>query len=265
MRRTIYLLGFFLSFLYAVSSYAAAVFELVTGDVRAGPDSGRASAVRKDQRIEAGTVVTTGAKSVALLRFDDGQALALTENSEVKVAEYAYTQADPRRDRSVFDLVKGAMRSVSGALAQRSPAAYALRIPQATIGVRGTDFMVGLVNPAYMQVTQGAIGVTNAAGSATFTAVSTAMVQSSTVLATSIPASALPPSISSAFSQLGAMPIAGVGAGAGGASAAASGGLGAGAIGAIAAAIAAAVAVASQDDSSATPGTTGTTGTTGTK
>ena len=106
MRRAIYLFSFFFTLLYAVSGYAAAVFELVTGDVRAGPASERVAPVRKDQRIEAGSVVSTGAKSVALLRFDDGQAIALTENSEIKVSEYSYAQADPKEDRSVFEQVR---------------------------------------------------------------------------------------------------------------------------------------------------------------
>jgi hypothetical protein len=37
-------------------------------------------------------------------------------------------------------------------------------MPQATIGIRGADFMVVLVNPAYLPVLRGAVGVTNAAG-----------------------------------------------------------------------------------------------------
>lgn len=272
MRRVLLSFSFVLSLCFAAGAYAAAVFELVSGDVRAGPSSDKVATVQVQQRVATGTVITTGPKSTTILRFDDGQALALTENSEVRIAEYAYVQAEPAKDRSVFDLVKGVMRSVSGALAQRSPAAYAVRAPQATIGIRGTDYMLGLVNPAYFSVVNGTIAVTNAAGTAAFTAGATGMVATATTLATSIAATALPASISTAFSQLGALPMAGAaatGAGAGtsaGASAAgaAAGGLGVGAISAIAAAVAAAVAISSSDDTTATTGTTGTSGTTGT-
>ena len=274
MRPAVLLFGFIVSAFFAAGAYAAAVFELVSGDVRAGPAADRTATIQTRQRVATGTVVTTGPKSTTILRFDDGQALALTENSEVRIAEYAFVQAEPAKDRSVFDLVKGAMRSVSGAIAQRSPAAYSVRAPQATIGIRGTDYMLGLVNPAYFSVLNGTIAVTNAAGTAAFTAGATGMVASAATLATSIAATALPASISTAFSQLGALPMAGAaatGAGAGtsaGASAAgaAAGGLGVGAISAIAAAVAAAVAVTSSDDAAVAPtGTTGTTGTSGTR
>jgi ferric-dicitrate binding protein FerR (iron transport regulator) len=45
-----------------------------------------------------------------------------------------------------------------------------LSTPQATIGVRGTDFMVMLTNPSFVSVLRGAIEVRNAAGTATFSA-----------------------------------------------------------------------------------------------
>ena len=57
-------------------------------------------------------------------------------------------------------IMKGAMRSVSGLIGARSRNSFALRVPQATIGIRGTDFMVALVNPAYMSVLNGAIAAT---------------------------------------------------------------------------------------------------------
>lgn len=266
MRRVAYALAFVFSLLYSVSGLAAAVFETVVGDVKAGPSATQLAAASVGERVDPGAVVATGKGGLALLRFDDGQAVAVAENTEFKVAEYTYVPNDPKQDRSVFDLVKGVLRSVSGALAHRSPQNFALRIPQATIGVRGTDFMAGLANQGYMQVTQGAISVTNAAGSVTFTAGTTATVASATTLATSIAASALPASIASSFSQLGSLTIAGAagagaGAGAGAASGAAAGGITVGAVSAVAAAVAAAVAVSS---STSTPGTTSTTGTTGT-
>ncbi len=188
----------------------------------------------------------------------------LNENSEFRVTQYSFSKDEPKSDKFVFELLKGAMRSVSGLLTRRNPQAYTLRTPQATIGIRGTDFMVALVNPAFMSVLNGAIGVTNQAGSATFAAGSTATVPSATVLPTSIPASSLPASVASSFSQLSAVSVS-VGTGATGAEAsgAATGGLAPAALG-VAGAIAAGLIGAASDDNP-TPGTTGTTGTTGTR
>jgi hypothetical protein len=40
----------------------------------------------------------------------------------------------------LLDLVKGGMRAVTGAIAQRRPEAYKVRTPVATLGVRGTEY-----------------------------------------------------------------------------------------------------------------------------
>jgi hypothetical protein len=83
-----------------------------------------------------------------------------------------------------------------------------LRVPQATIGIRGTDFMVALVNPAYVNVVSGAISATNGGGAVVFGAGSIGQVASASALAVPIPASALPAAASSAFSNLAAAQVA---------------------------------------------------------
>ena len=276
-------LMFFFCMLLSMPALAAALIESASGNVRAGVTANTATAVRKDQRINPGTVIVTGPKSLTILRFDDGQAIVLQENSEFKISQYSFVRNDPKRDSFVVDLFKGALRSVSGLLGQRSAGAYAVRIPQGTIGIRGTDFMVALVNPAYMSVLSGSIGVTNAAGAAAVAAGTTATVASATTLAATIAATALPASVAASFSQLSSIAIsagagaagtgagtgagggagAGAGAGAGGAVGAAAGGVTLGAVGVAAAVVGVAAVAASQDDKEqATTGTTGTTGTT---
>lgn len=261
MTRLFRSLSFLGLMLFSLSGLAAALVETVTGDVRAGAAVSTATAVSKNQRLQPGAIVVTGPKSIVLLRFDDGQAIALNENTQFKIVAYAYAQNDAQKDHIALALLRGAMRSISGLLARRNPQAYTLHTSQATIGIRGTDFMVALVNPAYMSVTQGTIAVSNTAGTVTFGAGATATVASSTTLATAIAASALPASVAASFSQLGSLTIAaGTGAaGAGTASGAAAGGVSLGAAG-VAAAIAGVAAAASSSSSS-----TGTTGTTGTQ
>ena len=244
---------FFAWMLFSLSGLAAALVETATGNVRAGATAGAATAVSKDQRIQPGSVVVTGPGSLAVLRFDDGQVVALNENSEFRITEYSFAKDQPQKDRSIFDLLKGAMRSVSGLLASRNSQAYAMRIPQGTIGIRGTDFMVALVNPAYMSVLNGTIAVSNSAGAVTFGAGATATVASATTLATAIAASALPASVAASFNQLGSLPIA---AGAGAATGAAAGGVTLGTVGFAAAVVGIAAAISSSDDSTTTTTTT---------
>ncbi|MDP2239481.1 MAG: FecR family protein [Burkholderiales bacterium] len=243
--------------LFSLSGLAAALVETVAGDVKAGGSASTAITILKDQRIQPGSVVVTGPKSRVLLRFDDGQAIALNENTEFKIAAYSYARDDAKKDNIALELFKGAMRSVSGLLSRRNPQAYSLRTTVATIGIRGTDFMVAVVNPTFMRVIDGTITASNAAGTVAFGPGATAAVASATTLPAAIAASALPASVAASFSQLGSLTIA-AGTGAAGAVGAATGGVTVGTIAAAAAVVGIAAAVSSSDSTS----TTGTTGTT---
>jgi hypothetical protein len=189
------------------SALASALVESFKGDVRAG-----SARVTQGQRIFPGASVTTGPAAQAVLRFDDGGRVVLGQNTDFRLRDYRYDQGNPRTDRVVLDLLKGAARFVTGALGRRSAGAFALRVPQATIGIRGTDFMVVIVNPAYIAVTEGAVGVSNAAGTALFGSGSVGAVASGSALASPIPAASLPSAASAAFSELGAVSLSGLGA-----------------------------------------------------
>ncbi len=261
MSHTMRVVAFLFAALFSLSAHAAALIESLSGSVRTGASAAAATAASQNQRILPGAVVTTGAKSQTVLRFDDGQAIALGENTEFKVTAYSFARERPANDSFVFELLRGALRSVTGLVGQRNPQAYALRAPQATIGIRGTDFMVAVVNPAFLSVLSGSIAATNTAGSVTFGVGATGTIATSSTLAAAIPASALPASVAAQFSQLSGLSIT---AGAGAAPEAAAGGITGGAI-AVGAAIAAGLAAASDSSDVSTPGTSGTTGTTGTQ
>ncbi|MFH1604205.1 MAG: FecR family protein [Pseudomonadota bacterium] len=236
--------------LSATVAHANGFFESVIGDVRAVEGSARPARVARNQRVIPGTTITTAAGARAVIRFDDGHAVVLNENTEFRVNQYNFDSDKPDRDNIALQLLKGAMRSVSGIVGARSRNAFVLLAPQATIGIRGTDFMIALVNPAYLSVLQGSIAATNAAGTATFAAGTTATVASSAALAVSIPASALPASVTSSFGSMGSVAV---GAGAVGAAA---GGITTAVVTGVAVAAVAAAVVGS--DNKSTVSTTGT-------
>lgn len=242
------------------AALASAVVQSMQGDVRAN-----GAPVSQNQRLNPGTTLTTGPNAQLVMRFDDDQRIVLNQNTEFRIVDFKYNASSPKEDRSVFDIVKGALRVVTGAVGRRTPSAFQLRAPQATIGVRGTDFMVAIVNPAFVSVLVGSVGVTNAAGTVVLGAGAFGTIATAGTLAAAIPASALPAAATASFSTMGA--AAGVGAGAAGAGAAGSAATGAGvatgttagaSLG-VAAGIAAgatAAAAASTSDSNATPTTT---------
>jgi len=186
---------------FATAVHSAANVQSMRGNVQAGTQQ-----VNPNDRITSGATITTGPGSQAVLRFDDGQVVVLNENTTFRIIDFRFRKEEPRNDRSVFDLLRGALRVVSGAVASRSQASFQLRVPQATIGIRGTDFMVAIVNPAIVSVGTGSVGVSNAGGTTVFGAGSFGSVASSSALPVAIPASAVPSAASAAFSSMSAVP-----------------------------------------------------------
>ena len=237
------------SFLFAAKAFAAATAQEVKGEVRTSVRAEAPTPVEKGQRVLTGSTVTTGPNSQVVLMFDDGQQVVLNEDTQFFITDYQFVKEDPKSDRSIFTLLRGAARTVTGALALRSREAFELRAPTATIGIRGTDFMVAIVDqPTYLSVLQGEVAATNLAGTATFAAGSYASITAATVLAVAIPLAAVPAAAAAAFGNMGAAAV-GAAAGAGGIGAA-------GAVGAAAAAAGVAAAAGSKSSSSSSSTTT---------
>lgn len=122
--------------LFSAQALADGVIQSLKGDVRVDRD-----AAVPTQRVFSGMTITTGGGAMATLVFDDKQQVVLNENTTFKLTDFRYRPQQPRGDRAVFDLLRGALRFISGVVGARSPNTVALRTPQATIGIRGTDFI----------------------------------------------------------------------------------------------------------------------------
>jgi len=197
--------------LAGLNTWAAGNFVSLSGDVRVETNDTATQAANR-QRVEAGTTVHTGSSGNAVLRLDDGQQVALSPNTSFKIDQFRFDNAKPEQNNVSMSMFKGALRILTGLIGQRDNSKFVLKTPTATIGIRGTDFMVAMVNPVYMQVIQGGIAATNAAGTAAFAAGSTATVASAGSLAAGISAAALPASVAGTFSSLGSLALTGAGA-----------------------------------------------------
>jgi len=90
--------------------------------------------------VESGDQIHTGSDGKVLIVFTDSGLVWIRANSDFVVDEYAYAQG--RREAAFFSLLKGGARSVTGLIGRRTRSNFRLRIPVATIGIRGTDFSV---------------------------------------------------------------------------------------------------------------------------
>lgn len=113
--------------------------------------------------IAAGTTVSTGDKSRAVIKFEDGQIMVLAERSSFRIVEYRYVKERVRDSNAVFALLQGGLRFISGVIGATNRNSFRLTAGTATIGIRGTDGSV-----IFDQITQ-AVTLAVATGEASLT------------------------------------------------------------------------------------------------
>ncbi len=140
--------------------------------------------VNISEPIFPGMLITTGEKSAALLKFDDGQLVTMQSGTIFEVREYQYDANHVENSKIDFAILEGGVRFVTGLIGQKKKLALSLLTPNAMIRGDAAKFMVVKAdNEIYSKVLGGNIHVTNAAGTATFKAVESPVVQSRLVLA----------------------------------------------------------------------------------
>src|SRR5882672_7227283 len=131
------------------------------GSVTVSSPQGVAKAVGAGEPIESGQTVSLGENARAVIKFQDGQVIALQSKSIFKVNSYKYDQAAPEKGESFFSLLQGGLRAVTGLIGSNNKAGWKLATPVATIGIRGTDFLAVVNQGVYLKVDAGAISATN--------------------------------------------------------------------------------------------------------
>lgn len=91
--------------------------------------------------VQVSDKMYTGADGSIGISFVDGTRLSLGPSSEVDLRNYLFA---PMESAFSFDmqLVKGTAAYVTGRLGKLAPSAVKIATPQATIGIRGTSFVL---------------------------------------------------------------------------------------------------------------------------
>ena len=120
--------------------------------------------------MREGDLIETGAHSETLIKLPDDTTLALRQLSQLRLTEFRFEKV--AADSFVANLLKGTVRSVSGLISKSSQRNVLFRTPTATIGIRGTDFEVTIVEEesadtragTYDYVHEGATAISLASG-----------------------------------------------------------------------------------------------------
>ena len=121
----------------AATPKPAGKVELVEGDVTVFDKAKKARRVAVGEVVHEGEGIVTGRDGELHLDMEDGGFIAVRPNTRMSIAAYRAEGDD--HDKSVFSLLEGTFRSVTGWIGKFNPRGYQVRTPTATIGVRGTD------------------------------------------------------------------------------------------------------------------------------
>ncbi len=92
--------------------------------------------------MEQGDILESQDNTYARIRFLDDSEISMRPNTQFKIEQYSFDETKPANDRSVYSLIKGGLRSITGSLGKRNKERYQLNTPAATIGIRGTTYIV---------------------------------------------------------------------------------------------------------------------------
>lgn len=144
------------------------------GSVFVEDQRGAASRIplRSNDTVVRGQTVVTGKDGRVQLQLTDGSLFSLQPNTQFRIDEYVFSA---REQRGFFSLLRGALRTSSGAIGKRNPEDYRLKTPSGTVGIRGTVYLAeetvcdptcspGLSAGLRVQVQEGRVLVSNNAG-----------------------------------------------------------------------------------------------------
>lgn len=150
---------------------AAGIVERLQGSAQI-ISNGSQKNVEVKSEVYQGDQITTARDAEVLIRMTDGTVFAVRPNSNMYVSEYRFDNKNNDNDSLLIKLVKGGFRSVTGAIGKRNPQKVKFNTPTATIGIRGTDFEVAVLDEnkkdaeagTYNKVFQGATYLENNQG-----------------------------------------------------------------------------------------------------
>ena len=123
--------------------------ESIIGNVKT--QKGQVSIVRQGEILESavrmplheGDIMQTGAQGAVGIVLRDDTVLSLGPDSELVLAQFAFAPREGELSL-VTRLMKGTATFMSGIIAKLAPDNARLETPSATIGIRGTHFLVSV-------------------------------------------------------------------------------------------------------------------------
>lgn len=119
------------------------VAQLIGQATSRGVDS-RVHQLQINSQIFEGDRLETERGARLYILMDDGAEVHLKEDSALKISEYVITAGYGKESSSILDLIRGGLRKITGSIGASSFANYQVQTGFATIGIRGTEYVIKL-------------------------------------------------------------------------------------------------------------------------
>jgi len=136
---------------------AAGRVEFAVGDVTVAGTDGVQRSLRRGADLDSGQTVRTNQGRVQV-RMTDGAFISLQPNTEFGIKDYRFEGKTDGSESAFYSLVKGAMRTVTGAIGRINRNKYLVTTPTATVGIRGTGGLIQVL-PDGSTLVQGTSGI----------------------------------------------------------------------------------------------------------
>ncbi|UXD86178.1 FecR family protein [Thalassolituus hydrocarboniclasticus] len=112
---------------------------------------GEAIQLQRGDAVEQGDKVSTGSKARLVLKMNEGSVITLGADTSVQLSEWQYA-AGSDSNSARLEFVEGAFRFITGLITRQTDPQLTVTTPAATIGIRGTDFWGGYLQPDVLDV-----------------------------------------------------------------------------------------------------------------
>ncbi len=116
----------------------------LVGSAIARDANGRVQRLQINSQIFEGDRFETEIGSSLYILMDDGAEVHLKEDSVLKISEYIITAEYDKDSSSIMDLLRGGLRKITGSIGASAAANYQVQTGLATIGIRGTEYVLKL-------------------------------------------------------------------------------------------------------------------------
>lgn len=95
--------------------------------------------------VNAGDRIQTSTGRLQV-RFNDNGFVSIKPRSELLIEQYTFNGQEDGSENAIFNLLKGSVRAITGLIGRKNKQAYQYKTPVATIGIRGTAFVLNYCN-----------------------------------------------------------------------------------------------------------------------